>query len=140
MDVLDVIEELVHLLFAVACGFTDDQIGKVCEGAVLAYGKPVGAFNKWADVFREMLLRCCIAGVVHAAKGDSARSRCVGDFKRAVRAQVAYELAAIFLECLYAHEAIAVGLVEFIEFRGQIDRCGHGGVLSSGVVECPFYG
>lgn len=61
MDVLDVIEEFVHLLFAIACGFADDQIGKVCEGAVLAYGKSVGAFNKRTDVFRQMFFCCCIS-------------------------------------------------------------------------------
>ena len=76
MDIFDVVEELVHLLFAVAGGFTDhqirkvevgafigfaDQVGKVRKGAVLAYGKSVGAFNKRADVFREMFFCCCIS-------------------------------------------------------------------------------
>ena len=51
MDIFDVVEELVRLLFAVACGFADDQVGKVRKGAVFAYGKSVGAFNKRADVF-----------------------------------------------------------------------------------------
>lgn len=102
--------------FAVARGFADDQVGKVRKGAVFAYGKSVGAFNKRTDVFREMLFCCRIAGVVHAAEGNGACSSCIGNFKRAVRAEVAYEFAAIFLECFYAHESIAVGLVKLIEF------------------------
>lgn len=61
VDIFDVVEELVHLLFAVACGFADDQVGKVRKGAVFAYGKSVGAFNKRADVFREMFFCCCIS-------------------------------------------------------------------------------
>ena len=61
VDIFDVVEELVHLLFAVACGFADDQVGKVRKGAVFAYGKSVGAFNKRADVFWEMFFCCCIS-------------------------------------------------------------------------------
>lgn len=45
VDIFDVVEELVRLLFAVTCGFADDQVGKVRKGAVFAYGKSVGAFN-----------------------------------------------------------------------------------------------
>lgn len=51
MDIFDVVEELVHLRFAVACGFADDQVGKVRKGEVFAYGKSVGAFNISGQMF-----------------------------------------------------------------------------------------
>lgn len=61
VDIFDVVEELVHLLLAVARGFANDQVGKVRKGAVFAYSKSVGTFNKRADVFREMLFCYCIS-------------------------------------------------------------------------------
>ena len=32
VDIFDVVEELVRLLFAVACGFADDQAAKYLKG------------------------------------------------------------------------------------------------------------
>ena len=53
-------EPMLELIFAIALPAIASAL-LFYVGAVLAYGKSVGAFNKRADVFREMLFCCCIS-------------------------------------------------------------------------------
>ena len=48
---------LVHLLFAVAGGFADHQIGEIKVGAFIGFAEAVAAFNQRAEIARQVFLR-----------------------------------------------------------------------------------
>ena len=121
MHGFDVGEQLVHLLLAIAGGLAQDHVAEVGEGAFVGEREAVGALDERAEVFRQHGLGIGDGFVVHAAQAHRTRSRGVHQLKRAVRAQVAAQLAAFLLVVHGVDEAGAARLVEGVVDTGQVD-------------------
>ena len=120
---LDLVEQLVHLLFAVARGFAHDHVGKIRKGAFVGQREAVRRLDERAQI-RGQHRFCRRNGLVrHAAQRHRRRARRIHDLKRRVGAQKADELAARLLVVLHFNKRRLALVVEFLKRARQFDFC-----------------
>ena len=119
MHRLEVGEQLVHLLLAVAGGLADDQVGEVRERALLRVGEAVGRLDERAEVGGQDLLGVGDDLVGCAAEAHGRGAGGVDDLHGRVAAEHADEPVARLLEVLDADERRLALLVELLERARQ---------------------
>ncbi len=116
---LEVGEQLIHLLFAVAGGLADDQIREVREGALLRVGEAVGRLDERAEVRRQDLLGVGDDLVGRAAQAHRRGTGRVDDLHGRVAAQHAHQAISRLLEVFDADKRGLALLVELLERARQ---------------------
>ena len=115
---LELVEQLVHLLLAVAGGLADDHIAKVRKRALLRIGKTVGRLDERAEVCRQHLLGLGNHLVGCTAQGHACSARGIDNLERRIAAQKADQAITRLLIILDANKRRLALLVEFLK-RGR---------------------
>ena len=132
---LDVGKQLIHLFLAIARGFAKNHVGEIRERALVRERETVRTFDKRAEVFRQHRFGVGDGLVIHAAQANGAGAGRIDQLKRAVRAQVTAQLAAVLLVVHSVDEAGAARFVERFVNAGQVggNRRLRGGVVHEGL-------
>lgn len=115
---LELVEQLVHLLFAVAGGLADDHVAKVRKRTLLRVGKAVGRLDERAEVCRQHLLGLGNHLIGRAAQGHTCSARGVDNLERRIAAQKADQAIAGLFVILDANKRRLALLVELLK-RGR---------------------
>ena len=116
---LELIEQLVHLLLAVAGGLADDHVAKVRKRALLRVGKAVGRLDERAQVCRQHLLGLGNHLVGRAAQGHARSARGIDNLERRIAAQKTDQAIAGLLVVLNANKRRLALLVELLKRARQ---------------------
>ena len=119
MRALELVEELVHLLLAVAGGFADDHVAKVRKRALLRVGKAVGRLDERAQICRQHLLGLGNYLVGRTAQGDACSPRGIDNLERRIAAQKTDQAIAGLLVVLNANKRRLALLVELLKRARQ---------------------
>ena len=115
---LELVEQLVHLLLAVAGGLTDDHVAKVRKRALLRIGKTIRRLDERAQVCRQHLLGLGNHLVGRAAQRHARSPRGIDNLERRVAAQKTDQAITRLLIILDANKRRLALLVELLK-RGR---------------------
>ena len=116
---LELVEQLVHLLLAVAGGLADDHVAKVRKRALLRIGKTVGRLDERAEVCRQHLLGLGNHLVGRTAQGHTRGARGIDNLERRIAAQKADQAITGLLVILNANKRRLALLVELLKRARQ---------------------
>ena len=115
---LELVEQFVHLLLAVAGGLADDHVAKVRKRALLRVGKAVRRFDERTQICRQHLLGLGNHLVGCAAQGHTCSARGIDNLERRIAAQIADQAIAGLFVILDANKRRLALLVELLK-RGR---------------------
>ena len=115
VDGLELGEQLVHLLLAVAGRLADDEIGEVEEWALIRLGKAVARLDERAQVARQILFRVGNGLVGDGAQSHHGSAHRVRDLLGQIRAEHADDRRSLILELLDGQEGVAALVREFLK-------------------------
>ena len=115
---LELVEQLVHLLFAVAGGLADDHVAKVRKRALLRVGKAIGRLDERAEICRQHLLGLGNHLIGRTAQSHARGARGIDNLERRVAAQKTDQAITGLLVILDANKRRLALLVELLK-RGR---------------------
>ena len=115
---LELVEQLVHLLLAVAGGLADDHVAKVRKRALLRVGKAVRRFDERTQICRQHLLGLGNHLIGRTAQSDTCGPRGIDNLERRIAAQEADQAIARLFVILNANKRRLALLVELLK-RGR---------------------
>ena len=116
---LELVEQFVHLLLAVAGGLTDDHVAEVRKRALLRVGKAVGRLDERAEVCRQHLLGLGNHLVGRAAQRHARSPRGIDNLERRIATQKADQAIAGLFVIFDANKRRLALLVELLKRARQ---------------------
>jgi len=116
---LELPQQLVHLLLAVAGGLTDNHVAEVRKRALLRVGKAVGRLDERAEVCRQHLLGLGNHLVGRAAQRHARSPRGIDNLERRIAAQIPDQAITGLLVILDANKRGLALLVELLKRARQ---------------------
>ena len=121
IGVLDLLEQLEHLLLAVAGGLAHHKVGEVEVGAGIGEGKAVAGLDEGAQVPGQVGLGCGDGLLGEGAQPHGQGPRRVHQLGGHKGAEHAHHPGALVLELLHAQKARLPGLSIGLKVGGQLD-------------------
>ena len=115
---LELVEQFVHLLLAVAGGLADDHVAKVRKRALLRIGKTIRRLDERAQVCRQHLLGLGNHLVGRTTQSHARGARGIDNLERRIAAQKADQAITRLLIILDANKRRLALLVELLK-RGR---------------------
>ena len=112
---LELVEQLVHLLLAVAGGLADDHVAKVRKRALLRVGKAVRRFDERTQICRQHLLGLGNHLIGRTAQSHARSPRGIDNLERRIAAQKADQAITRLLVILDANKRRLALLVELLK-------------------------
>ena len=118
--VFELSQQLIHFFLAVAGGLSDNQVGKVGVGTLLADGKTVAGLDERAEVLRQMGLCRGNDLITHAAEAHREEPGRVQDFQRCEGAENPCHPAARLLDAADFQKTVFSCFAEAVKLLRQI--------------------